>query len=45
MERNLLKDLDLNGRKILKWVLKISGMRVWIGFMWLRIGSIVELLP
>jgi hypothetical protein len=27
------------GRVILKWILKKCGVRVWIGFMWLRIGT------
>ena len=30
--RDILRDLILNGRLILKWILK----RVWTGFIWLR---------
>jgi hypothetical protein len=24
---------------ILNWILKIQGVRIWNGFIWLRIGS------
>jgi hypothetical protein len=32
-------DLDVEGRIILKWILKIQGVRVWAVFVWLRIGT------
>jgi len=32
-----LKDLGLEGRIILKWILNVYGVRMWPGFIWLRI--------
>jgi hypothetical protein len=29
----------LDGRTILKWVLRKYGVRAWIGLIWLRIGT------
>jgi hypothetical protein len=31
------KNSSIGGREILKWILK--GVRVWTGFIWLRIGT------
>jgi hypothetical protein len=31
-----LENLDINGRRVLKYILKKQGVRVWIGYMWLR---------
>jgi hypothetical protein len=33
------EDLSVDGRIILKWILNKYGVRVWAGFIWLRIGS------
>jgi hypothetical protein len=33
-----LRDLDVDGMIILKWILKTWGVGVWIGPMLLRIG-------
>jgi hypothetical protein len=30
---------DVDGRIILKWILKTHDLRVFTGFMWLRIGK------
>jgi hypothetical protein len=38
--RNLLGHLDEDGRIILKWILRKLGVRVWSGFVWLRIRFI-----
>jgi hypothetical protein len=32
-------DLDIEGRKILEWMLGQRGGRVWTGCIWLRIGT------
>jgi hypothetical protein len=37
-ERDLLDDLGIDG-KILKWIIKKSGGRVWTGYIWVRIGA------
>jgi len=38
-ERYKLKDVGVDGKMILKWVLKKQDRRAWIGFMCLRIGA------
>jgi hypothetical protein len=35
--RKHMEDLSVDGR--IKWILKKQGGRVWIGFIWLRIGK------
>jgi hypothetical protein len=37
--RDHLEDLSIDGSVILKCVLKKYGVRMWTGFIWLRIGS------
>jgi hypothetical protein len=39
-----LRDSGIDGRKILKWVLKKQGARMWNGFIWVRIGVSDRLL-
>jgi hypothetical protein len=39
MGRGHLEDLGVDGRTILKMILRKSGERMWIGFIWLRIGN------
>jgi hypothetical protein len=34
-----LGDLVLNGRVVIKWILKMSGVRVWNAIIWPRIVS------
>jgi hypothetical protein len=42
--RDHLKDLDVHARIILKWIIQKQSVRLWTGFIWLRIGSIDGLL-
>jgi hypothetical protein len=37
--RDHSKDLHADGRIILQWILGKEGWKVWIGFIWLRIGT------
>jgi hypothetical protein len=37
--RDCQEDLGVDGRIVLKWILGKYGWRVWIGFVWLRIGT------
>jgi hypothetical protein len=36
-------DVGVDGRKILDWILRKWGAKVWTGFIWLRIGTIGKL--
>jgi hypothetical protein len=37
--RNHKEDLDIDGMTVLKWILKKDDVRVWTGFIWLRVGT------
>jgi len=39
MERDHLKDPDVDGRIILKWIFRKLDVRGWTGSSWLRIGT------
>jgi hypothetical protein len=34
--RDLLGQLDIDGRAVLKWILRKQNMKVWTGFIWHR---------
>jgi hypothetical protein len=36
MEREYVRDLTVDRRMILKWILKKLGIRAWNRFIWLR---------
>ena len=38
-ERDHLKDLGVDGRIILNWILKKWDWEAWTGLIWLRIGT------
>jgi len=38
-ERNHLRDPDLDGRMILRWIFRKWDVGVWTGSNWLRIGT------
>jgi hypothetical protein len=38
-ERGHWEDQNVGGRRILKWILERYDGMVWIGFVWLRIGT------
>jgi hypothetical protein len=37
--RGQSEDLNVDGRIILEWILREYGVKVLIGFIWLRIGT------
>jgi hypothetical protein len=37
--KNHLDDLSTGGRTMLLWILKKEDGKVWVGFVWLRIGT------
>jgi hypothetical protein len=43
-ERDHWEDQDIGGKTILKWVLEGYDGMVWIGLIWLRIGTSAGLL-
>jgi hypothetical protein len=44
VKKSRLADLAVNGTTILKWILKKWPVRIWTGFIWLRIGFYGKLL-
>jgi hypothetical protein len=38
-ERDYFEDLGVDGRVILKRILKAWNIEEWIGFIWLRVGT------
>jgi hypothetical protein len=42
--RDHSKDLDVDGKIILEYILRKKGGKAWSGFIWIRIGTIGGLL-
>jgi len=38
-ERNNMGDIDVEGNKILEYILRKEGGKVWNGYLWIRIGT------
>jgi hypothetical protein len=38
-ERARLEDLGIDGRIIFEWIVKMSFVRMWLGLVWLKIGT------
>jgi hypothetical protein len=34
-----LQEVDIDGLKILNWIVKKNYVLVWAGFVWLRLGA------
>jgi len=43
-QRDHLEDPDIDGGRILSWILKKWDGRTWIGLIWLTTGMVGELL-
>jgi len=39
MSLNYSEDLSVHGRIILDWILGQQGVKMWTGWIWLRIGT------
>jgi hypothetical protein len=44
MDRDHLKDIGVDVRIILKWILKKWDKMAWTGFLWLRTGAAFRIL-
>jgi hypothetical protein len=42
-DRDHYEDIDVGGKRILKWISERYDGVLWTGFIWLRIGTIVGL--
>jgi hypothetical protein len=43
-EKDNLGNLNIDVRKMLRWMLRKQGVRIRTGFIWLRIGSSYRIL-
>jgi hypothetical protein len=37
--RDHLEDTGVDGRRILKWISRKWGFKVWLGFIWFKTGT------
>jgi len=44
-ERDHLENTGVDERVVIKWILRKSVEKTWIGLIWLRLGTVGEICP